>query len=175
MNMSSQPTTIVYFRISHVDHAVMKDPALQSMWLEYKYASLYLDDENAGICMNEDTLDAYDINVVHEVTHPHALATPLPPPPASTTASQDVLGLSPHPVGYVLAATPASSTTSYASTTTAQSVNIVTPARAVEATRNFADEDDADADTPLLSHTTYTAANTAGDVELQPLVRRDQH
>lgn len=47
-SLNPTPTTIVYFKISHVDHQVLKDPALDSVWLEYQGASRYLDDPNAG-------------------------------------------------------------------------------------------------------------------------------
>jgi hypothetical protein len=43
LNYSSEVTMIAYYRISHVDHAVLKEPALQSMWLEYPQASRYLE------------------------------------------------------------------------------------------------------------------------------------
>jgi hypothetical protein len=42
-NTAAMPCSIVFFRVSHVDHEVLKDPALSSLWLEYKYASHYMD------------------------------------------------------------------------------------------------------------------------------------
>lgn len=34
-NCSSKPTEIVYFKISHIDHNVMKNVALESVWVEF--------------------------------------------------------------------------------------------------------------------------------------------
>lgn len=45
LNTSSTPSTFVFFRVSHVDHAVLKDPALQSIWVEYAHASYFLENE----------------------------------------------------------------------------------------------------------------------------------
>jgi len=45
MNKSATPTTIVYFRVSHVDHEVLKHTALDAIWVEYKSASYYLESE----------------------------------------------------------------------------------------------------------------------------------
>ena len=42
---SSISTSIVYFRISHIDHAVLKEPALDSIWLEFKSAQDYVDND----------------------------------------------------------------------------------------------------------------------------------
>lgn len=55
-NTSGSPTIIVYFKVSHVDHAVLKDAALQSMWLEFPGASLYVDENvaNSSILMAAD-------------------------------------------------------------------------------------------------------------------------
>jgi len=44
-NNSASPTTIVYFRVSHVDHEVLKHTALEAIWVEYKSASYYLESE----------------------------------------------------------------------------------------------------------------------------------
>ena len=44
-NNSATPTTIVYFRVSHVDHEVLKHTALEAIWVEYKSASYYLESE----------------------------------------------------------------------------------------------------------------------------------
>ena len=43
LNFSSSATTIAYFKISHLDHAVLKNTALESMWVEYKSASYYIE------------------------------------------------------------------------------------------------------------------------------------
>jgi hypothetical protein len=43
LNASATPTTIVYFKISHLDHAVLKNSALESLWVEYKSAAYYLE------------------------------------------------------------------------------------------------------------------------------------
>lgn len=42
-NAGAVPTTIVYFRLSHLDHACLKNTALESLWVEYKSASYYLE------------------------------------------------------------------------------------------------------------------------------------
>jgi hypothetical protein len=44
-NNSATPTTIVYFRVSHVDHEVLKHTALEAIWVEYKSASYYLESQ----------------------------------------------------------------------------------------------------------------------------------
>lgn len=79
LNTSYKPTTIVFFRLSHVDHAVLKAPALQSMWLEFPYASEYLESEQDGrsstgaVGYNPDKLlqlrtpqNVGNINLVHD-------------------------------------------------------------------------------------------------------------
>jgi len=160
-NTSSQPTTIVYYRISHIDHAVLKDPALQSMWLEYKYASSYLEDDNAGICLAEDTLDAYDINVVHDTT-----ATATGTAIVTTTASSNNSNNQQAAAGEDLLDFSAS----------AVPVVAIATAHAIHNNNNNAnvtdDDDDEDVDAPLLSarHYARLTNNTTGDVELQPLM-----
>lgn len=42
-NTTSDVASFAFFRVSHVDHAVMKEPALQSMWVEYQHASQFLE------------------------------------------------------------------------------------------------------------------------------------
>jgi hypothetical protein len=37
---------MVFFRISHVDHAQLKQAALDSPWVEFPLASYYLDSSN---------------------------------------------------------------------------------------------------------------------------------
>jgi hypothetical protein len=48
-NTNCDATSFVFFEISHIDHEVLKEPALKSMWLEYKNASRYVTDENDGV------------------------------------------------------------------------------------------------------------------------------
>ncbi len=40
-NVGAAATTIVYFRISHIDHGILKNSALDSLWVEYKCAVYY--------------------------------------------------------------------------------------------------------------------------------------
>lgn len=42
----SHPTTIVYFKVSHIDHDVLKDLSLDNLWVEYKAAPYYLESKN---------------------------------------------------------------------------------------------------------------------------------
>ena len=59
-NNSATPTTIVYFRVSHVDHEVLKHTALEAIWVEYKSASYYLESEKEE---EEEVID----NIVSDV------------------------------------------------------------------------------------------------------------
>lgn len=96
LNTSHAPTTIVFFRLSHVDHAVLKAPALQSMWLEFPCASEYLESEQESstgtVGYNPDKLlqlrtpqNMGNINLVRDNEDP--LFLPAPPvaytPPAA--------------------------------------------------------------------------------------------
>jgi aromatic ring hydroxylase len=46
LNLGPTPTTIVYFKISHLDHAVLKNTSLESLWVEYKAAAYYVESAN---------------------------------------------------------------------------------------------------------------------------------
>jgi hypothetical protein len=46
LNVGAAPTTIVYFKISHLDHGILKNTALESLWVEYKSAPYYLEYAN---------------------------------------------------------------------------------------------------------------------------------
>ena len=46
INIGANPTSIVYFRVSHIDHAILKQSSLESIWVEYKSASYYLESTN---------------------------------------------------------------------------------------------------------------------------------
>jgi hypothetical protein len=46
LNLGPAPTTIVYFKISHLDHAVLKNTSLESLWVEYKAAAYYVESAN---------------------------------------------------------------------------------------------------------------------------------
>jgi hypothetical protein len=46
LNLGATPTTIVYFKISHLDHAVLKNTSLESLWVEYKAAAYYVESAN---------------------------------------------------------------------------------------------------------------------------------
>ena len=43
---SSEPTVIVYFKLSHEDHEVLRDLALDDLWVEFKGATYYLESTN---------------------------------------------------------------------------------------------------------------------------------
>lgn len=43
INNGDSLSTIIYFRVSHVDHAILKHSSLDSIWVEYKSASYYLE------------------------------------------------------------------------------------------------------------------------------------
>ena len=47
-NASSFPSTMAFFRIAHVDHEVLKDPALDGVWLEYRGTEKYLEVKSAN-------------------------------------------------------------------------------------------------------------------------------
>lgn len=116
-NTRSEPTTFAFFEISNVDHAVLKEPALQSMWLEYKNASRYLNDENAGIIISpavavaepgtDVLLDFSSMQVnpnqTGTVAYPTTAGTPSYPPATATTTSNPTQPLSspaaPAPLG----------------------------------------------------------------------------
>jgi hypothetical protein len=102
-NTKADPTMFVFFEISHVDHPVLKDPALQSMWLEYKNVAHYLGDENAGIILHpteviaqpeeRDLIDLAPPAVAYataaQPSSPYAYPpiAPIPPPPGSSSSS----------------------------------------------------------------------------------------
>ena len=46
LNVGAAPTTIVYFKISHLDHGILKNTALESLWVEYKSAAYYAEYTN---------------------------------------------------------------------------------------------------------------------------------
>lgn len=62
-SVGAQPSQFVFFRVSHVDHAVLKNPALDSLWLEFPIASRFTerdpvsivvtDNESIPVCSNE--------------------------------------------------------------------------------------------------------------------------
>jgi hypothetical protein len=108
-NTKADPTMFVFFEISHVDHPVLKDPALQSMWLEYKNVAHYLGDENAGIILHpteviaqteeRDLIDlappqppvpavAYATTAQPSSPYAYPPIAPIPPPPGSSSSFQ---------------------------------------------------------------------------------------
>jgi hypothetical protein len=60
-NNSFSTTTMVFFRISHVDHAQLKQAALESPWVEFPLASYYLDSP-----CNDETQHHGDISDSHK-------------------------------------------------------------------------------------------------------------
>lgn len=107
-NTRSEPTIFAFFQISHVDHAVMKDPALTSMWLEYSNASRYLKDENAGIIVTQAVAVA--------VAQPYIINQPQQQPlldmssmhiaTAAPSASASAAGVSGYPTAAATIAAP---------------------------------------------------------------------
>lgn len=134
-NTRADQTMFVFFHISHVDHAVLKGPALQSMWLEFKNIASYLGDENAGIILtptevighsaaaaqpNQDLLDFSNLSdASNSNQQTAAAASPPPPPPAVPLAVAS-------PYGVAMSRSPSSivpATTSQATTPHETSMN----------------------------------------------------
>lgn len=42
-NCSNTPTVTLLFEVSHIDHDILKNAALDSIWLEYQSATYYLE------------------------------------------------------------------------------------------------------------------------------------
>lgn len=70
-NAGPLPTTIVYFRLSHVDHGYLKTNALESLWVEYKSASYYLESTDEASAEQVRVAGVYIVahNVVYDMDY----------------------------------------------------------------------------------------------------------
>jgi hypothetical protein len=73
-NNSFNPSTIVFFRVSNIDHDILKDPALESLWLEYRHASKYMDaalEERSILGVHAMSVQPEEYGVVTSTTPAH--------------------------------------------------------------------------------------------------------
>ena len=158
-NTKSDPTIFVFFEISHVDHAVLKDPALSSMWLEYKNVSYYLQDENAGIILTPTEVvqqDPYDLIGLDSLS--------ISPPPAPSPAPAPLAFASPAPAPIPGAPIipPAPATAFFTRSPSSMTAVPVT-------TTHMTDDDDSHEYNPLLSSQSgYAPLNNEEDGSMRP-------
>ena len=164
LNLGPSPTSIVYFRISHIDHGFLKNTALESMWVEYKSAGYYIESADEATAEQlQRTMDARLGRQRHQgaVQKPSAASTvSVAPVPATAAVVHNTNHKSSSAHSPVAVAVPVH--TSAAEEATAAHLVPARPVKpATTAPNKSTSTASVGAATPSSKHTASTSAGTA--------------